>query len=82
LMSGGLYIKASLLKQQADLADTNSDARPAKANTCDRCGKKEAAVQCRVHQVQMCPECLREHYDSRSCTYIPSARRMARGAGA
>jgi len=82
LISSGLYLKATLLKQQANASAGKTDAKPGKITYCDRCGEKEAAVQCRVHQVQMCPDCLREHYDFRSCAYVPSPRRMSQAAGA
>lgn len=83
LAAAGLYVKARFLTQQAGPAATARPKRPRKSN-CDRCGKDEPAVQCRVHQVHLCPDCLREHYDFRSCAYIPSTRRgaSAHAAGA
>jgi len=33
-----------------------------------------------VHQVHLCADCLGQHYDLRSCTYVPSSRRLANKA--
>jgi len=34
-------------------------------------------IHCKVHQVHMCAECLGQHYDFRTCSYVPSTRRPA-----
>jgi hypothetical protein len=55
---------------------------------CDLCGTEAPVVNCRVHQMHLCGECLGQHYDFRSCVYVPSTRRqmaikgMARAAKA
>jgi hypothetical protein len=83
LVAAGLYLKARALAELTPAAASTNVKRARKSN-CDRCGKNEPAVQCRVHQIHLCPDCLGEHYDFRSCAYIPSTRRgaSARAAGA
>lgn len=70
LVAGGLYIKARTLQETA----SGSSKRNRKAD-CDRCGKNEAVIQCRVHQLHLCGNCLGDHYDFRTCAYVPSIRR-------
>ncbi|HUM06473.1 MAG TPA: hypothetical protein VLT90_13495 [Terriglobales bacterium] len=73
VMSGGVYIKARAFNSGAP-ANAPSGKRARKA-ICDRCGQDEPVIQCRVHQVHLCGDCLAEHYDFRSCAYVPSTRR-------
>ena len=71
IIAGGMYLKA-----RAYQGTPESDAaRRGRKATCDSCGKAEPAIQCRVHQLHLCPDCLATHYDFRSCAYAPSTRR-------
>ena len=73
----GFYVKArTLTEQAAPGASTQAPKRSRKAK-CDRCGRDEPVIQCRVHQVHLCGDCLAEHYDFRSCAYVPSTRKSA-----
>ena len=74
LAAGGMYIKARTFPETAASNSASQSKRGRKAN-CDRCGKNEPVIQCRVHQVHLCGECLGAHYDFRSCAYVPSTRR-------
>lgn len=74
LIAGGLYVKARALGAAPAAHSPAPGKRPRKAN-CDRCGKDEPVIQCRVHQIHLCADCLSEHYDFRSCAYVPSTRR-------
>lgn len=76
LVAGGIYIKALGLTNSAQPNQASAPKRARKSN-CDNCGKEEPAVQCRVHQMHLCADCLARHYDFRSCAYIPSTRRSA-----
>ncbi|MBI3645544.1 MAG: hypothetical protein HY233_06240 [Acidobacteriales bacterium] len=76
LIAGALYIKARSLGGAPAANSPAPGKRPRKAN-CDRCGKDEPVIQCRVHQIHLCGDCLTEHYDFRSCAYVPSTRRGA-----
>lgn len=73
LTAGGLYIKARAFPSAPE-ADTGSSKR-ARKGSCDTCGKQEPVIQCRVHQLHLCGDCLAKHYDFRSCAYIPTIRR-------
>lgn len=44
---------------------------------CDLCGSETPVIHCRVHDVHVCGNCLADHYDFRSCAYVPSTRRTA-----
>jgi hypothetical protein len=74
LMAGGLYIKARAFGEKNAGDPVSPPKRNRKAN-CDCCGKHEPVIQCRVHQLHLCGNCLGEHYDFRSCAYVPSTRR-------
>lgn len=75
LVSGSMYIKArSHASPEAENGGAASVKKTRKAS-CDRCGQDEPVIQCRVHQVHLCGDCLAGHYDFRSCAYVPSTRR-------
>jgi len=73
LISAGFYLKTRYLQTTA--------AGPAKAQPrtvrggCDLCGTESPVIHCRVHQLHICGDCVGQHYDFRSCVYIPSTRR-------
>ena len=75
LMAGGMYIKARLLVNMAPASA--APAKRSRKTNCDRCGQNEPVIQCRVHQLHLCADCLGSHYDFRSCAYVPSTRRTA-----
>ena len=81
LAAGGLYIKARTFRENAD-DDTGSLSKRSRKANCDSCGKKEPVIQCRVHQAHLCGDCLGDHYDFRSCAYVPSTRRSTAKAAA
>jgi hypothetical protein len=88
----GIYSKARVWKAQVKPEEANSSA-PAQARRvrggCDLCGTEAPVIQCTVHELHLCSNCLSNHYDVRSCAYVPSgrnqagkaARSMAKGAG-
>jgi hypothetical protein len=72
LAAAGFYIKARYWG-----GPEGSKSRPSgkgKRKPCNLCGTQESAVECRVHNVNLCPECLGKHYDFKSCAYVPSTR--------
>jgi len=81
LVAGGLYLMARAAPGTAASGSASKSKRGRKAN-CDRCGKNEPVIQCRVHQVHLCGDCLGEHYDFRACAYVPSTRRSGMKAAA
>jgi hypothetical protein len=82
LVAGGLYLKARSFRAGAAAGGTGSQTKRGRKATCDRCGKNEPVIQCRVHQLHLCGDCLGQHYDFRSCAYVPSTRRSTGKAAA
>jgi len=74
LVAGGLYIKARALRGAPASNSANQSKRSRKAS-CEQCGQDEPVIQCRVHQLHLCGDCLGDHYDFRTCAYVPSTRR-------
>jgi len=75
LISAGLYLKARLLQSTA--AGLGKTRPKTVRGGCDLCGTESPVIHCRVHQLHICSECVRQHYDFRSCVYVPSTRRPA-----
>jgi hypothetical protein len=72
LAAAGFYMKARYWAE----ADP-SHARPggkSKRRICNQCGNNESAVECRVHHLHLCGDCLAKHYDFKVCAYVPSPR--------
>jgi hypothetical protein len=69
----GIYFKAQTLKRQPE-APADSSAR-ARTGGCERCEVEAPVILCRVHHLHLCGTCLAEHYDFRSCAYVPSTRK-------
>jgi hypothetical protein len=76
IAAAGLYLEARVLKSAAD---SPGGAKPSKQirGGCDLCGTESPVIHCRVHQLHICGNCVANHYDFRSCVYIPSTRRPA-----
>jgi ribosomal protein S14 len=76
LLSVGFYFKARLLSTGEVAATAPATAKRSRGKSaCDQCGQDEPVIQCRVHQLHLCANCLGAHYDFRSCAYVPSTRR-------
>jgi len=76
--AAGFYLNGQALHSKAGTggparAAGDSGRRPRGA--CDLCRAEAPAVHCKVHQLHLCGKCLAEHYDFRSCVYVPSTRR-------
>lgn len=74
-IAAGLYLKARVLEKNA-AADGKAQSRTIRGG-CDLCGTESPVIHCRVHQLHICGNCVEQHYDFRSCVYIPSTRRPA-----
>jgi hypothetical protein len=72
LAAAGFYMKARTMGE-GDGTKIRSNGK-GKRKVCNACGTQESAVECRVHNVNLCPECLGKHYDFKSCAYVPSTR--------
>ena len=78
----GIYFKART-GQSPDKAASPGESRNAARKVrggCDICHGDMPVIHCKVHQVHLCADCLGQHYDLRSCTYVPSSRRLANKA--
>ena len=76
----GFYLKARNLEAKAGPgAEPKSAPRRARGG-CDVCGDTPV-VNCKVHRVHLCADCLGQHYDFRSCAYVPSTRRQGGRTG-
>lgn len=77
LCGAGFYLKTRAL--QATLPPGIAVASQKQRGGCDLCRDEVPAVLCRVHNLHICGDCLSEHYDFRSCVYVPSTRRAPAG---
>jgi hypothetical protein len=81
IWSSGIYLKARILQNQATGQSKETSARRPLHGGCDLCKVEVPVILCRVHQFHLCAHCMAEHYDFRSCVYVPSVRRaMSRSA--
>ncbi len=72
--AGGLYLKARALQSAPGVSIPKPQPKRARGG-CDLCGIEVPVIHCRVHQQHLCGECLGNHYDPRSCAYVPSSRK-------
>ena len=78
-IAGGIYLKAKALQR----ASSPEAPRKESANAgrtrggCELCRVEVPVVQCKIHRLQLCGTCLSQHYDVRSCIYLPSTRGAA-----
>jgi hypothetical protein len=91
---GALVIAVAFyFKTKALRAEIGSDPNQAtflngkrRRSTCDSCHQAAPAIQCTMHKMSLCSNCLNQHYDSRACVYVPAIRkspgRVAKGASA
>jgi hypothetical protein len=84
IIAAGIYTKARIV--QFAIASGESRREPATPNQrvrggCDLCGSEAPVVQCKVHQLHLCGSCLAQHYDVRSCAYVPTTRTATNKSG-
>jgi hypothetical protein len=76
----GIYFKARAIPSpagtQASAGEHKNSTRRVRGG-CDICHGDLPIIHCKVHQVHMCTECLGQHYDFRTCSYVPSTRGAA-----
>jgi hypothetical protein len=74
-VAAGIYLKARVLQAGAPAAaakEPNTGKRS--RGGCELCATEAPVIQCKVHQLHLCGACLAQHYDFRSCAYVPSTR--------
>jgi hypothetical protein len=77
VMAAGVYAKVRLMQSAIAAGDFKKEApasNPRVRGGCDLCGSEAPVVQCKVHQLHLCGGCLAQHYDVRSCAYVPTTR--------
>jgi hypothetical protein len=84
LVAAGIYTKARVV--QSAIASGELRREPGTSNQrvrggCDLCGSEAPVVQCKVHQLHLCGSCLAQHYDVRSCAYVPTTRTATNKSG-
>lgn len=72
MLSCGMYVKASRLRFDAEAGEFLLPRRT--RGGCELCATESPVIHCKVHQLQLCGNCLGMHYDFRSCSYVPSTR--------
>jgi len=83
IIAAGMYTKARMVQMEI------ASGEPRKGPTsnqrvrggCDLCGTEAPVVQCKVHQLHLCGSCLTQHYDVRSCAYVPTTRTATNKTG-
>jgi hypothetical protein len=75
ICAAGFYVKARSLQAASPAGVAAAQQR--QRGGCDLCKSETPAVLCRVHNLHICGDCLSDHYDFRSCVYVPSTRRGA-----
>jgi len=83
IASLGMYFKARLLRGGIlpERAAPETAAKRKLRGGCDLCGIEAPVIRCTVHQIEVCGLCLVQHYDQRSCAYVPSKRAAKNGKG-
>ncbi len=84
VIATGIYAKARLLQFAIASGEPRKEAAPSNQRVrggCDLCGSEAPVVQCKVHQLHLCGTCLAQHYDVRSCAYVPTSRTASHKAG-
>ncbi len=74
-IAAGIYLKARALQSNPAAATSAKEAPNRRSRGgCELCGTETPVIQCKVHQLHLCGTCLAQHYDFRSCAYVPSTR--------
>jgi hypothetical protein len=74
-VAAGIYLKARVLQAGAPaVAAKEPNASKRSRGGCELCATEAPVIQCKVHQLHLCGTCLAQHYDFRSCAYVPSTR--------
>jgi len=83
IIAAGMYTKARMV--QMEIASGEPRKEPTSNQRvrggCDLCGTEAPVVQCKVHQLHLCGSCLAQHYDVRSCAYVPTTRTATNRTG-
>jgi hypothetical protein len=84
IIATGIYAKARAVQIAIASGEPRKESGSSNQRVrggCDLCGTEAPAVQCRVHQLHLCGSCLAQHYDVRSCAYVPTSRTATNKTG-
>jgi hypothetical protein len=74
-VAAGIYLKARMLQSgPSSPASIKEPVNKRSRGGCELCATEAPVIQCKVHQLHLCGSCLAQHYDFRSCAYVPSTR--------
>src|SRR5690242_12755304 len=76
----GIYLNARAAQSPAAKLAASGEPKNSTRRVrggCDVCHWDLPVIHCKVHQVHLCADCLAQHYDFRTCAYVPSNRRSA-----
>lgn len=73
-LSSGMYLKSRAGSIPGPSGSAEEPTAKRGRGGCELCGSEAPVVQCKIHQLHLCGTCLHNHYDVRSCIYVPSAR--------
>src|SRR5262249_29180046 len=80
IVAVGIYAKARAVQAAIASGDQLPNSNQRGRGGCDLCGTEAPVVQCKVHQFHLCGSCLAQHYDVRSCAYVPTSRTVSNKA--
>ena len=82
VIATGIYAKARVVQNASGEPRKESGTSNQRVRGgCDLCGTEAPVVQCKVHQLHLCGSCLAQHYDVRSCAYVPTTRTASNKTG-
>jgi len=73
-VASGIYVKARMAQPTTGMIVEHKAQTKRVRGGCDICRGDFPIIHCKVHQLHLCTECMREHFDVRSCIYAPSTR--------
>ena len=88
IAASGVYFKARALQSPAGSAAASAESKNSTRRVrggCDVCHGDLPVIHCKVHQVHLCPDCLGQHYDFRTCSlcsqHSPDCRQDGQESG-
>jgi len=87
-MAVAFYFKTEILRAEIGSDPSRASLPNGKRRriSCDSCHQAAPVIQCTMHKMGLCSNCLSQHYDSRACVYVPAIRKgtgkMAKSASA
>jgi len=83
IIAAGMYTKARMVQMEIVSGEPRKEptSNQRVRGGCDLCGTEAPVVQCKVHQLHLCGSCLAQHYDVRSCAYVPTTRTATNKTG-